>query len=418
MLEQIGVVYKTKKLKCADYNWLWRCEGVERQLPFFVERKRADDVAFSLKDGRFWTQIANMTTKKAEFAEKGLVATLQYIFEGKADKFVTRCADGCQGVGRCGNPTPIQVQHVLKDLEQHPDLELLQMGSLRDTVRHLACVSLQLKHRTGRGEFDAPVLAEIVEQSLPISDNSHSAQTFTTDNHHLKKLKIEEPVVMIDDNEGNASSVSDRKHICTNLHDLHFLPGNSHLDSVEVETEIRDDIDPAFDIDNENDNDFFNRDNPTIDFCKGTAKSTFSNNENGWVRLDNSSSLSGNTVLDSPPSLFPVLRRRGAGKSGSAGRSEDRESVSTIARLLTSSGSPRGRVYLMKRRESPVTVREPPRPAESRGASSPCSISLDSSSTRGSKATFPRKTVVAAASVALLSTRRELDLEVFTSENW
>ena len=41
MIEQTGTVYRTRKLTCANYTWLWRCDGVERQLPFLLERKRA-----------------------------------------------------------------------------------------------------------------------------------------------------------------------------------------------------------------------------------------------------------------------------------------------------------------------------------------------------------------------------------------
>ena len=41
MIKQTGTVYRTRKLPCADYTWLWRCDGVERQLPFLLERKRA-----------------------------------------------------------------------------------------------------------------------------------------------------------------------------------------------------------------------------------------------------------------------------------------------------------------------------------------------------------------------------------------
>jgi hypothetical protein len=70
---------------------------------------RADDLALSLKDGRYWGQIKRMEEKKANFKVEGLVR-LQYVVEGRLEKFVTRCADGCQGVGKCGNPSLIHVQ--------------------------------------------------------------------------------------------------------------------------------------------------------------------------------------------------------------------------------------------------------------------------------------------------------------------
>ena len=69
-----------------------------------------DDVAFSLKDGRFWGQIAKMMSQKEKFVKKGVEAQVQYVIEGKPENFLACCADGCQGVGRCGNPTLLQVQ--------------------------------------------------------------------------------------------------------------------------------------------------------------------------------------------------------------------------------------------------------------------------------------------------------------------
>ena len=61
MIEQTGTVYRTRKLPCGDYAWLWRCEGVERTLPFLLERKRAGtSVCFFLceDDGLSWLGLA------------------------------------------------------------------------------------------------------------------------------------------------------------------------------------------------------------------------------------------------------------------------------------------------------------------------------------------------------------------------
>ncbi|KAK3595842.1 hypothetical protein CHS0354_014664 [Potamilus streckersoni] len=110
LLNQTEIRYKTKRLLTGDYSWLWRYNGKERILPLLVEIKRADDVARTLKDGRFWSRVNKMVVWKKEFLKLGVPCQLQYLLEGQPEQYVVRCADGCKGVGHCGNPTLIQVK--------------------------------------------------------------------------------------------------------------------------------------------------------------------------------------------------------------------------------------------------------------------------------------------------------------------
>ena len=69
-----------------------------------------DDVARTLKEGRFWSQVKKMVAWKKDFTSRGVDCSLHYILEREPEDYVVQCADGCQGVGKCGNPTLRQVK--------------------------------------------------------------------------------------------------------------------------------------------------------------------------------------------------------------------------------------------------------------------------------------------------------------------
>ncbi|CAG2231294.1 unnamed protein product [Mytilus edulis] len=161
MIEGVNIKYKTRKLLVGDYSWVWNCDGTERILPFLVERKRADDVARTLKEGRFWTQVTKMVAWKQQFTAQGIQCQLQYIVEGEPEQYMVKCMDGCQGVGMCGNPTVIQVKNALKDLRSHPDLNVQQTENLQDTVIMLASITIELQQRVKKGDFDEMVVKEL-----------------------------------------------------------------------------------------------------------------------------------------------------------------------------------------------------------------------------------------------------------------
>lgn len=56
-LEAQGVMLEVRKLTVGDFAWICRNkEGQELLLPYLIERKRLDDLASSIKDGRFHEQ--------------------------------------------------------------------------------------------------------------------------------------------------------------------------------------------------------------------------------------------------------------------------------------------------------------------------------------------------------------------------
>lgn len=69
-----------------------------------------DDIVYTLKEGRFWSQVRNMVEWKEPFTRQGTDCVLHYVLEHRPEEFVVRCDDGCQGLLKCGNPTLTQVQ--------------------------------------------------------------------------------------------------------------------------------------------------------------------------------------------------------------------------------------------------------------------------------------------------------------------
>ncbi|XP_076104893.1 uncharacterized protein LOC143073329 isoform X3 [Mytilus galloprovincialis] len=199
MIEGVNIKYKTRKLLVGDYSWVWNCDGTERILPFLVERKRADDVARTLKEGRFWTQVTKMVAWKQQFTAQGIQCQLQYIVEGEPEQYMVKCMDGCQGVGMCGNPTVIQVKNALKDLRSHPDLNVQQTENLQDTVIMLASITIELQQRVKKGDFDEMVVKEL--------------------NSKEGGKKKEEFYVVDSDNEDDVAIIDD-KHVMFDTQDV------------------------------------------------------------------------------------------------------------------------------------------------------------------------------------------------------
>ncbi|KAL5021381.1 hypothetical protein ScPMuIL_000536 [Solemya velum] len=186
LLDRSGVTYKTFHLASGDYMWIWRRDGQQRLLPHMVERKRADDIASSLKDGRFWKQINKMKEWKSQFEKCGVPCGLQYVVEGEPEKYVVRCADGCQGVGKCGNPTLTQVQVCIESVlscvntvvlfgtwPATPDLDLQRTDGIESTVLLLASITIELNHRTNKGDFDVLAAREMtaLQHRVTFPDN-------------------------------------------------------------------------------------------------------------------------------------------------------------------------------------------------------------------------------------------------------
>lgn len=165
LLSVEGLTYRTQQLKIGDYQWVWRCDGQEHILPCVVERKRIDDMARTLKEGRFWTQVTKMKGFKSEFEEKGVACVVHYLVEGNPENYVVRCGDGCQGVGRCGYPSLQQVKCAFRDLAGDKDLVTQATDDLQDTVAVIASLTSDLQQRTRKGDFDQLVAMELEQPS-------------------------------------------------------------------------------------------------------------------------------------------------------------------------------------------------------------------------------------------------------------
>lgn len=57
-LSELGTLFELRHLKVSDFTWVCRdrATGRELVLPYIVERKRMDDLAKSIRDGRFHEQ--------------------------------------------------------------------------------------------------------------------------------------------------------------------------------------------------------------------------------------------------------------------------------------------------------------------------------------------------------------------------
>ncbi|XP_078667926.1 uncharacterized protein LOC144909692 [Branchiostoma floridae x Branchiostoma belcheri] len=161
---RLGVRHRTAALQCGDYSWVWKCAGEEHVLPVLVERKRADDLAWSLKDGRYFSQKDKMLEFRQRFSPYGLHCSLKYILECTPEQYMVRCADGCRGVARCGNPTVEQLNNVLEELDDSDEFDLVRTENIEGTVEFLATVTAELQQRLDSGDFDTLAIGSHVEE--------------------------------------------------------------------------------------------------------------------------------------------------------------------------------------------------------------------------------------------------------------
>ncbi|XP_067657194.1 uncharacterized protein [Haliotis asinina] len=234
-LEDAGVRYRSCRLPCGDYRWVWRCDGGEMMIPLLMERKRADDIANSLKDGRFWRQVTKMVEWKEDFKQKDISARLVYVIEGDPGNYVVKCRDGCRGVGRCGNPNLAQVQLAMKDLEEHPELEVRHTSCVEATVQYLAVVSQEIQKRASKGEYDMLIVNRFRELNAPSTKhNSTETEEIVTkeDNNSIKhkpQTECADLVLEIEDDslEINARN-SPKNNVSCGNQDSEELPPLDH----------------------------------------------------------------------------------------------------------------------------------------------------------------------------------------------
>ncbi|XP_019626309.1 PREDICTED: uncharacterized protein LOC109471439 [Branchiostoma belcheri] len=165
---RLGVRHRTASLQCGDYSWVWKCAGEEHVLPVLVERKRADDLAWSLKDGRYFTQKEKMLEFRRRFSPYSLHCSLKYVLECTPEQYMVRCADGCRGVARCGNPTVEQLNNVLEELDDSDEFDLVRTENIEGTVEFLATVTVELQQRLDSGDFDTLAVGSHVEEQKSV----------------------------------------------------------------------------------------------------------------------------------------------------------------------------------------------------------------------------------------------------------
>lgn len=67
-LNQTSILYEVRHLKVGDYLWVARDRDTKKELvlPYIIERKRIDDFAGSIKDGRFHEQKFRLKQSRIE----------------------------------------------------------------------------------------------------------------------------------------------------------------------------------------------------------------------------------------------------------------------------------------------------------------------------------------------------------------
>ena len=156
-LEREGARFETCRLPEGDYLWVEQRAGAGggavqvRELPRLIERKAANDVAASLKDGRWSRQQARMAAHSARAHRGG--ARLEYIIEDEVSREEHACprcthmAGAARGVGGCpqaGWPTRGAVDAALAALTRD-GYTVTRTGSLLETARYLAAEQREMQ---------------------------------------------------------------------------------------------------------------------------------------------------------------------------------------------------------------------------------------------------------------------------------
>lgn len=149
LLSREGIKFKTTTLPIGDYAWFHRRHKNEEELPTLVERKRGDDLAESLKDGRFLRQKENMKQWKNSFGTRDV--QLYYVIEGDISKYVVQCGHEC--VGKCGNPDLLKVTTALGELENDSDFAVIYTFNVEESVQSLVNIHWELEARIASKEF-------------------------------------------------------------------------------------------------------------------------------------------------------------------------------------------------------------------------------------------------------------------------
>lgn len=106
--------YEVRRLSVGDFLWICRDttrDGHELVLPYIVERKRMDDLASSIKDGRFHEQ-------KFRLSDSG-IANIVYLIESRGSNL--HLGLPIQNVLQAAINTQIHSKFVIKFTDSHND---------------------------------------------------------------------------------------------------------------------------------------------------------------------------------------------------------------------------------------------------------------------------------------------------------
>lgn len=136
-LRKNGVAFEVKRLSVGDFAWVCRevvrsgpaskrltiSRSAELVIPFVVERKRSDDLAHSIKDGRFHEQ-------KFRLRQTGLQPIYLHEAHGKGDFGL---ADGA-------------LQQALANTQMTDGFLIQETSGIKDTCAYLTLMTRQFKN--------------------------------------------------------------------------------------------------------------------------------------------------------------------------------------------------------------------------------------------------------------------------------
>eukprot|EP00752_Nemacystus_decipiens_P011970 g10611.t1 len=152
ILNSRRVPYEVREWKVGDYGWVVQPEGgkrptarevsYERELlvPRLIERKRVDDLAASMKDGRLASQKKRMLRAK----EKGFVSDIEIHVEGGTQE--RRFGDYIYGQGL----TPDDLDAALRESERH-GFKVVRHRNFVEFSAYLADATTALQRRMDEG---------------------------------------------------------------------------------------------------------------------------------------------------------------------------------------------------------------------------------------------------------------------------
>ncbi|KAJ9591198.1 hypothetical protein L9F63_002269 [Diploptera punctata] len=168
-LSTTGILFELRHLKVGDYVWVCRDRnaGHELMLPYVVERKRMDDLAKSIQDGRYRDQKFRM--------KRSGIQNVIYLIESHGDNTHTIL--------------PLQsLKQAAVNTQVIDKITVKRTSSLRDSVRYLGIMTKLLVRM-----YSKKTIVSCQRENLPqiqIGDDLISLMTFKEFNSNTGKNKV------------------------------------------------------------------------------------------------------------------------------------------------------------------------------------------------------------------------------------